>query len=303
MNSAFGMGEIARQVGILNNSLRHVHRFFTSALAPAVLTLMMIGCQRESASPPADDHAQHGMGHAEHSEQSTVAAHLMVATQPATPVANADTALRLEIMDASGSRVKDFATLHDKLAHLIVVRDGLDQFAHLHPDVTADGLLSTSFQFPAAGRYRLYADFQPQGGQAMTATTTLTVAGDAPVAPSLKPDIPGKLSGDGLVADVAVTGEGLERYLIFRLKDEAGMPVTDLQPYLGAMGHLVIIRAESGEYIHAHPSSDHKAEGEVSFEAHFTGPGLYKAWGQFQRAGRVLTIPGVIQVSSPESAR
>jgi len=69
------------------------------------------------------------------------------------------------------------------------------------------------------------------------------------------------------------------------------------------MGHLVIIRAEGGEYIHAHPSSDRKAEGEVSFEAHFTGPGLYKAWGQFQRAGRVLTIPGVLELPASVDAR
>jgi hypothetical protein len=285
-------------LNIRNNSTR-----VCLTLAPAVLVLVVVGCQRESAAPPAEDHSKHAMGHAEHGDHSAATARLTVVTEPTTPVPNAETALRLEIMDASGKRVKDFATLHDKLVHLIVVRDGLDHFAHLHPDVAADGLLSTTFQFPAAGRYRLYADFQPKGGQAMTATAILTVAGDAPVAPSLMPDVPGKVSGDGLVADVAVTGEGLERTVIFRLQDEAGMPVTDLQPYLGAMGHLVIIRAETGEYIHAHPSSDRKAEGEVSFEAHFTGPGLYKAWGQFQRAGRVLTIPGVMELPTSVSAR
>lgn len=290
-------------LNICNNPIRATRRVVFLALAPAVLALVAVGCQRESAAPPAEDHSKHAMGHAEHGEHSAATSRLTVVTEPTTPVPNAETALRLEIMDASGARVKDFATLHDKLVHLIVVRDGLDYFAHLHPDVAPDGLISTSYSFPAAGRYRLYADYQPQDGQATTATAMLTVAGDAPAAPSLKPNVPGRVSGDGLVADVAVTGEGLQRTLTFRLKDEAGMPVTDLQPYLGAMGHLVIIRAETGEYIHAHPSTDRKAEGEVAFEAHFTGPGLYKAWGQFQRDGSVLTIPGVIEVTSSETAR
>lgn len=111
------------------------------------------------------------MGHAEHGEQSAAAAPLMVITQPATPVPNAETSMQLEIMDAAGALVKDVTMLHDKLVHLIVVRDGLDHFAHLHPDVAADGCLSTIFAFPA-GRYRLYADFQPQSGQAMTAKRT-----------------------------------------------------------------------------------------------------------------------------------
>lgn len=283
---------------ILNDSPRLMPGVFFSALASAALALVLVGCRRESAAPPADDHSQHAMGHAEHGEQSAAAARLTVVTQPATPVPNAEISMHLEILDAAGARVKDFATLHDKLVHLIVVRDGLDHFAHLHPDVAADGRLSTTFRFPAAGRYRLYADFQPRDGQAMTAKAVLTVAGEAPVAPSLKPDLPGTVSGDGLFAEVAVTGTGLERSFIFRLKDDAGQPVTDLQPYLGAMGHLVIIRAETGEYVHAHPASDRKAEGEVTFEAHFTGNGTYKAWGQFQRAGRVLTIPGVVEISA-----
>ncbi|MBN8624765.1 MAG: hypothetical protein J0M17_04665 [Planctomycetes bacterium] len=291
-------------VNILSNSFRLVFQRFVPALASATLAIVLVGCQREAATPQAEDHSKHamGQGHKDHGGQMATTSRLMVVTEPATPAANADTVLSLEIMNDANVRVREFEKLHDKLVHLIVVRDGLDHFAHLHPDVAADGKLSTTFRFPAAGRYRLYADFQAKGGQAMTATTVLTVAGIAPTAPSLTPDVPGSVSSDGLIADVAVAGQGLERTVTYHLKDAAGMPMTDLQPYLGAMGHLVIIRAESGEYIHAHPKSDRKDRGEVAFEAHFTGPGLYKAWGQFQREGRVLTIPGVIDLQlSPDA--
>ena len=111
-------------LNIRNNSTR-----VCLTLVPAVLVLVVVGCQRESAAPPAEDHSKHAMGHAEHGEHSDATARLMVATEPTTPVPNAETALRLEIMDASGARVKSFATLHDKLVHLIGVRDGLDHEA------------------------------------------------------------------------------------------------------------------------------------------------------------------------------
>ena len=32
-----------------------------------------------------------------------------------------------------------------------------------------------------------------------------------------------------------------------------GQPVTDLQPYLGAYGHLVALRAGDLAYLHVHP--------------------------------------------------
>ena len=82
----------------------------------------------------------------------------------------------------------------------------------------------------------------------------------------------------------------------FHLVDAAGQAVDDLQPYLGAMGHLVIISADGREYVHAHPLSEAKTapEGAVEFAAHFPKPGIYKAWGQFQRDGSVFTVPFVM---------
>jgi hypothetical protein len=85
--------------------------------------------------------------------------------------------------------------------------------------------------------------------------------------------------------------------ITFRLQDEDGKPVTDLEPYLGAMGHLVVLNADAAQYVHAHPLTKTDSGNEVEFEVHFPAPGIYKFWGQFQRAGKVFTIPGVIQTN------
>jgi len=107
--------------------------------------------------------------------------------------------------------------------------------------------------------------------------------------------------------------------LTFHLS-KGGQPLTTLEPYLGAMGHLVVISADTTQFLHAHPA-DHAspqeksmATGEpshghgsvddvpvrtsspVAFGTWFPSAGLYKAWGQFQIDGKIVTAPFVVEV-------
>jgi hypothetical protein len=41
------------------------------------------------------------------------------------------------IIDEQGNTLKDFATVHEKQMHFIVVRKDLQQFQHIHPDFDA----------------------------------------------------------------------------------------------------------------------------------------------------------------------
>ena len=113
-----------------------------------------------------------------------------------------------------------------------------------------------------------------------------------------KPDVPGTVKGDGLGARVGVSGvkAGGEGTIRFEIADQAGKPVADLQPYMGAMGHLVVISQDGKRYVHAHPEDDRKAGGNVvAFGAHFPKAGLYKGWGQFKRGGEVRVVPFVLR--------
>lgn len=270
-------------------------------------TALLVGCSSEKAPPAAvsgDEHAGHSTAGAD-----AHAGHTMVAMRSILMVEN-DAAmispgnlviLKLMIHAPDGKPVSRFEPIHEKLVHLIIVREGLDQFAHIHPTTTADGTLTAEYTFPVAGEYHLFADHKPAGkGQAL-ATAKLQIGGDAPAAEALATNAPGDIAVEGIHAAVTL-GEaraGSETKIGFTLRDEQHEPLGDLEPYLGAMGHLVILSADAGEYVHAHPANDSEtsaASGRVEFEAHFAKPGLYKAWGQFQRGGKIVTVPFVMKV-------
>lgn len=237
-----------------------------------------------------DPHAGHGAGHP--------AATLMVRSEPASPVAGKESSLSLMLHEKDGTMLKDFEVVHEEKVHLIIVRDGLDQFAHLHPDIDAGGNMTVRYTFPTGGTYRLYADYKPAGKPQATATAVLKVSGDVPPAQELKVNVPGRVEGNGLRADVTVEDvrPGPGTRVAFALSDPAGKPIADLEPYMGAMGHLVVISADGTEYVHAHPADGKGPTGTVAFEAHFAKPGTYKGWGQFKRDGKVGVVPFVLKV-------
>lgn len=274
-----------------------MHRFTVpSVLATVVLIVAIIsGCTSKSkpmAKPDAVGEHSHGMEMA--AEQ---AAQLILSSTPERPRAGEPVELRIMLHDASGQMLKEFEPLHTKLAHLIIVREGLDEFAHLHPTVDETGSMTATHMFAISGNYLVFLDHKPAGKPAATAKAKLVIEGDSPPAPTLKANVPGTLIGDGLQAEVSMRVSAEKAQVVtFKVQDSGGKPVSDLEPYLGAMGHLVVLSADGGQYVHAHPLTETAPDGKVEFEVHFPGPGIYKGWGQFQRGGKVFTIPAVMQV-------
>jgi hypothetical protein len=72
--------------------------------------------------------------------------------------------------------------------------------------------------------------------------------------------------------------------ITIRIKDPA-----NLEPYLGALGHLILIHSDAVTFVHCHPDDRGVSPGTLVFQARFPKPGVYRAWLQFQRAGRVFT--------------
>jgi hypothetical protein len=266
-------------------------------LALVILLVLLGGCSsRKDGQNSHGTHQETADPHAGH-HLNLAGGMLMVKTDPAEVKAGQRATLHLMIHDADGTVIKDFDVVHEKKVHLIVVHDGLDQFAHIHPDqIDSAGNVTASFTFPTGGKYRLYADYKAVGKDSAVAQAEVEVAGVSPPAAKLTPNVPGKVAGDGLNANVSVENDKESAVRIsFALSDQGDKPVTDLQPYLGAMGHLVVISADGSRYVHAHPVEDKATAGKVQFEADFPGPGIYKGWGQFQRAGKVYVVPFVIQ--------
>ena len=73
-----------------------------------------------------------------------------------------------------------------------------------------------------------------------------------------------------------------------------GEPVTDLEPYLGAFGHLVALRAGDLGYLHVHPEEGEAGPG-VEFATAFPTPGTYRLFLDFQHRGVVHTAAFTVE--------
>ncbi|MEU2577764.1 hypothetical protein ACIP3B_34055 [Streptomyces anulatus] len=203
--------------------------------------------------------------------------------------------LRFAVVDEDTSRkVTAFRREHDKELHLIVASSDLTTYRHLHPERAADGTWSTPVELPEAGGYRVFADFTPdvKNAEGVTLGADLAVSGDA--SPEVLPDAERTVTVDGyeVTLDGALrAGAGSELKLAV---EKDGKPVTDLQPYLGAYGHLVALRAGDLAYLHVHPNGqpgDGRTEPgpEVSFTATAPSKGAYRLFLDFRHEGKVRT--------------
>jgi hypothetical protein len=69
-----------------------------------------------------------------------------------------------------------------------------------------------------------------------------------------------------------------------------GRPVTDLQPYLEARGHLVALRAGDLAYLHVHPEDEATPGDRISFMTELPTAGRYRLFLQFQHRDRIHTV-------------
>ncbi|HZG74860.1 MAG TPA: hypothetical protein VEZ72_03290, partial [Paenibacillus sp.] len=72
--------------------------------------------------------------------------------------------------------------------------------------------------------------------------------------------------------------------------------IADLEPYLGAIGHVVVLSEDGERYVHVHAEADQGSGPDAMFETTFQKAGLYKIWGQFQHRGDVFTVSYVVEV-------
>jgi hypothetical protein len=206
--------------------------------------------------------------------------------------------LRLAVTNpATRAIVRKFSIVHERPMHLFIVGDGLDYFAHEHPAPQRDGVFMLDVRLPKPGPYMAIAEFLPDGGTPQTFQQQFTT-GEAfgrPANPAI--DVAPKIiDGMRVSLDASLVKAGDTKTLAFRIEDAAsGAPVSDLEPYLGAAAHLLVVPVDLTEALHGHPTEDVRGPA-ISFAPLLPRTGRYKAWMQFQRAGRVFTAAFVIEV-------
>ena len=247
---------------------------------------------------------------------------LLLTPDPLSPRPAEKVTLRFVVSDpVTGEAVKNYVVNHEKLFHLFIVSDDLAEYQHVHPELQPDGSFSVETTLPRHGVYKLHADFFPVGGTPQVIHRELLTFGHRLASPRVKPVLQPDSALVKVVDGMRITLKpgrsliaGALIPLSYQLEDEnTGKPVTDLEPYLGAWGHTLILNEDQSEYLHSHPS-DMLSQGadratvrggpQVEFKAMFPSAGDYRIWTQFQRAGRVTTVSFTVRTQrgpSPEA--
>ncbi|SDO37372.1 hypothetical protein [Geodermatophilus sp. DSM 45219] len=204
---------------------------------------------------------------------------------PATPVA-------FRVLGPDGQALTDYDTSHDEDLHLIAVRRDLTGFQHVHPELGPDETWTTPLEL-TPGAWRLFADFDPAGaGEALTLGADVPVAGQYTPQPLPEPSRTAEVDGYTVTLDGELV-PGSESELTLSVSRN-GEPVTDLQPYLAAYGHLVALRDGDLAYLHVHPAGE-PGDGttepgpDVTFYATAPSAGDYRLFLDFQHDGVVRT--------------
>jgi len=221
---------------------------------------------------------------------------------------------------------------HGHIMHLFLLRvPVMDRFYHLHPVQSEENAFVTELPSIEAGHYRIFADIVRESGFPETMVREMDL-----------PRIPGNpMTGDDSEAAASPLGDvrtlsqktatlsdgaqmvwqaedagpivGRLNFFRFRIVDERGNDVRDLEPYMGMAGHAVFVRSDGSVFAHVHPAGSipmaaleiaqkdagirpgsghqHGASlpSEVSFPYGFPQPGEYRIFVQIKRAGKIET--------------
>ncbi|MER5641792.1 hypothetical protein ABT095_33245 [Kitasatospora sp. NPDC002227] len=201
-----------------------------------------------------------------------------------------------------GKPVTKYAATHEKDLHLIVVRRDLADFIHVHPSLDADGTWHYPLTLPAPGQYRMFTDFQPADGEGMTLGADISAAGDYQPAPLPAPSATYEIDGYTVTLDGKLEAGRTSKLTLSVSRD--GKPVTDLQPYLAAYGHLVALRDGDLAYLHVHPEG---APGDgrtpagpgITFYVQAPTTGDYRLFMDFKHGDTVHTAAFTAHAAAP----
>ncbi len=203
--------------------------------------------------------------------------------------------------------------VHDKKMHLIVVSNDLSYFDHVHPEfqatgdykinvtnaagVKAAGMGNAFTQFPSGGDYMLFADYVPTGAGHKLEKIPLHVSGNSIPQKSWSKEV--LMAKDGEFEMRLKTGSGQFYSLQTNhidaplMRNGKAIKTSELDDFLGAKAHMVVIGVNDMAYLHVHPEEH---DGVLDLHADFEKPGFYRGWIQFKYKGELHTMSFVIEV-------
>lgn len=210
---------------------------------------------------------------------------------------------------------------HDKKMHLIVVSKDLSYFDHIHPEFNSDGSykiavlangasytngqFASETRFDKGGEYVLFADYLPSGATHQLERIELNVAG-TPYTPKKFSESKTVSNVDGYEVSLVPEGgkflrNGTMHISAIVKKDGKEISAEQFETYLAAKAHVVMISADTRDYLHVHPEV---VDGRLDLHTEFGKTGIFRGWLQFQTEGKVHTADFAVNVeegTAPES--
>lgn len=180
--------------------------------------------------------------------------------------------------------VDDLQVEHEKLMHVIAVREDLGAFVHLHPQRAAPGLWEIIHTFTNAGRYQIWSDIKHRGTVYSFAQPRLVVTGERQAVPrGPVPKLEDVTDGYQVALKPAQSPlvAGWTNSFEVVVRDRLGNQV-GTEFFLGALMHLIIVKDDLSTYAHAHAVEHLKSREPVSFQHIFARSGDYRIFAQFR---------------------
>lgn len=194
----------------------------------------------------------------------------------------------------------EIATTHTQKVHTMVIDNSLSDYHHLHPEYDpARKAFVCQFTPNLQAPYRMWNDFTICNESKPTQIKTdISAVRSYSVPPRIAHT--NHLEGAGVSIDIASDKPlraGEEAILTVTIRNSSSLPVADLEPIMGAYGHLAGFSRDGNFFIHSHPmglppqSNAELGTGELRF--HLTPPvdDSTKFFLQVKRHGQIMTIP------------
>lgn len=193
--------------------------------------------------------------------------------------------------------------VHEYAMHYLVVSANMKEYQHLHPTYNKVKKKWTVLaNLPNVGTYYAYIDVAPKDGSPLVYRTDLIVreaTGSTVSYPETTPDF--TVKSKDYTATLTTNNLSLHQQAVLSFHvTRLGKDATNLQPYLGALGHVVAFRhGDADSFMHVHPlSSSDASKGLVEFTSIFTQAGRYTVFAQFKLGKQVYTFPVTFEVKS-----
>jgi hypothetical protein len=202
---------------------------------------------------------------------------------------------------------------HGKLLHLFLIREGTaDAIGHIHPVRKKDKTFQVAIPPLPEGRYKIFCDLTLSPGLSFTATNSIQIpplpaGGTNPIALEPDPDDSwATYPAESIVAantnNVTFTFPTGQRViwkahpplrahqdagLQFEILDASGNPVP-LEPYMGMMSHVAVMRRDEGVFAHLHPMGNFSMAAQGYFQSK-----LARESGKSAQPDAMADMPGM----------